>query len=116
MMSMAWIVSLSLTAPAELGVARGFLPSSPTLDNYRAVFATPLFVAALRNSVAIACLATSLAVAVATLAAWAVSRLGVTVEVMDIIRAFYEPIRGYRPDQATPVRLADEDGAAAERA
>jgi len=35
---------------------------------------------------------------------------------MDIIRAFYEPIRGYRPDQATPVRLADEDGAAAERA
>jgi len=73
---MGWIVSLSLTAPAELGVARGFLPSSPTLDNYRAVFATPLFVAALRNSVAIACLATSLAVVVATLAAWAVSRLG----------------------------------------
>ncbi len=35
---------------------------------------------------------------------------------MKVIRAFYEPIRGRRPAQATPVRLAEEDGAAAERA
>ena len=71
-----WIVSLSFTPPAALGVARGFLPGAATWDNYRAVFATRLFVAALRNSVAIACLATLLAVGVATLAAWAVARLG----------------------------------------
>jgi len=71
-----WIVALSFTPAAELGVARGFLPAAPTWDNYRAVFGTSLFVAALRNSVAIACLATTLAVAVATLAAWAVARLG----------------------------------------
>jgi multiple sugar transport system permease protein len=70
-----WIVSLSFTPPAELGVARGFLPAAATWDNYRAVFATSLFVAALRNSVAIACLATLLAVGVATLAAWGVARL-----------------------------------------
>jgi multiple sugar transport system permease protein len=70
-----WILSLSFTAPAELGAARGFLPVAPTWANYRAVFGTSLFVAALRNSVAIACLATSLAVGVATLAAWAVARL-----------------------------------------
>lgn len=35
---------------------------------------------------------------------------------MTIIRAFYEPIRGYRPAQTTPIRLAEENGAAAERA
>lgn len=71
-----WIVALSFTPAAELGVARGVLPAAPTWDNYRAVFGTTLFVAALRNSVGIACLATALAVAVATLAAWAVVRLG----------------------------------------
>jgi 1-acyl-sn-glycerol-3-phosphate acyltransferase len=35
---------------------------------------------------------------------------------MAIIRAFYEPIQGYRPAQTTPIRLAEEDGATAERA
>ncbi len=71
-----WVVSLSFTPPAALGVVRGFLPGAPTWDNYRAVFGTTLFVAALRNSVVVACLATSLAVGIAALAAWAVARLG----------------------------------------
>lgn len=35
---------------------------------------------------------------------------------MAIIRAFYASIEGLRPAQATPVRLAEEDGANAERA
>jgi 1-acyl-sn-glycerol-3-phosphate acyltransferase len=34
---------------------------------------------------------------------------------MAIIRAFYAPIEGLRPEQATEVRLAEEDGANAER-
>ena len=35
---------------------------------------------------------------------------------MEIIRDFYAPIQGRRPAQTTPIRLAEEDGAKAERA
>lgn len=70
-----WIVSLSFKSPAEIGAVHGFLPRHVTLENYRAVFATSLFTAALRNSIGIALLATVLAVSVASVAAYAVARL-----------------------------------------
>jgi multiple sugar transport system permease protein len=70
-----WIVSLSFKSPDEIGLSRGFLPQQPTWENYRAVFATGLFTAALRNSIGIALVATLLAVSVASIAAYAVARL-----------------------------------------
>jgi multiple sugar transport system permease protein len=70
-----WIVSLSLKSPDEIGLGRGFLPQQPTWENYRAVFTTSLFTAALRNSIGIALVATLLAVSVASVAAYAVARL-----------------------------------------
>jgi multiple sugar transport system permease protein len=70
-----WIVSLSFKSPDEIGLAARFLPQQPTWENYRAVFATNLFTAALRNSIAVALLATLLAVSVASVAAYAVARL-----------------------------------------
>jgi multiple sugar transport system permease protein len=70
-----WIVSLSFKSPDEIGLVARFLPQQPTWENYRAVFATNLFTAALRNSIAVALLATLLAVSVASLAAYAVARL-----------------------------------------
>ena len=70
-----WIVSLSLKSPDEIGSAHGFLPQHATWENYRAVFTTSLFTAALRNSLGIALVATLLAVSVASVAAYAVARL-----------------------------------------
>jgi multiple sugar transport system permease protein len=70
-----WIVSLSFKSPNEIGLSRAFLPRHPTWENYRVVFATSLFTAALRNSIGIALLATLLAVSVASVAAYAVARL-----------------------------------------
>jgi multiple sugar transport system permease protein len=72
-----WIVSLSLKSPDEIGSTHGFLPRHATWANYRAVFTTSLFTAALRNSLGIALVATLLAVSVASLAAYAVTRLRV---------------------------------------
>jgi multiple sugar transport system permease protein len=74
LLPVAWIVSLSLKKGDDL--ANGaFWPRVWTLDNYRAVFATPLFTSALRNSVGISLVATALSVALATLAAYALARL-----------------------------------------
>jgi len=70
-----WIVSLSFKSPDEIGLATRFLPRQATWNNYRAVFATSLFTAALRNSIAVALFATLLAVSVASVAAYAVARL-----------------------------------------
>jgi multiple sugar transport system permease protein len=70
-----WIVSLSFKSPGEIGGAHGFLPRHATWENYRAVFTTSLFTAALRNSLGIALAATLLAVSVASVAAYAVARL-----------------------------------------
>jgi multiple sugar transport system permease protein len=70
----AWIVSLSLKRPADLADQR-FLPSTVTLENYRAVFQDSQFPAALRNSLGIATVSTVLAVLVAMFAAYAIVRL-----------------------------------------
>jgi multiple sugar transport system permease protein len=69
-----WIVSLSLKTGAQLTDGR-FLPRTPSLQNYRTVFSSDLFTSALLNSIGIALIATVLAVAIATLAAYAIARL-----------------------------------------
>jgi len=69
-----WILSLSFKAGDELNNHR-FLPTSWTLENYRTVFTTPLFTNALRNSIFISLIATTLSVALATVAAYAIARL-----------------------------------------
>lgn len=70
----AWLVALSLKRGDDLQ-SRRFLPADWTLENYRAVFRTSLFTAALRNSIGISLLSTALSVALATLAAYAIARL-----------------------------------------
>lgn len=70
----AWIVSLSLKRPGDLGDNR-FLPQAITLEHYRAIFHDAQFPAALWNSIGIALIATALAVMLAALAAYAIVRL-----------------------------------------
>jgi len=69
-----WILSLSFKSGDEIN-NHGFLPTSWTLENYRTVFTTPLFTSALRNSIFISLIATSLSVVLATVAAYAIARL-----------------------------------------
>lgn len=73
----AWIFSLSLKPASELTSNR-FLPSEVTWENYRLIIsgdASDLFLPALRNSIGITLIATAIAVLMATLTAYAVSRL-----------------------------------------
>ena len=69
-----WILSLSLKAPETIGDGR-FIPSSWTLDNYNSVFSTGIFNAALINSIGIALITTVIALALASMAAYAIARL-----------------------------------------
>jgi multiple sugar transport system permease protein len=69
-----WILSLSLKKPGDLTDNR-FVPSSVTLDNFRAIFDDPQFGAALRNSIGIALISTVLGVTLAMFAAYAIVRL-----------------------------------------
>ena len=74
LLPLLWLVSLSLKSPATLTDKR-LWPVDPTLANYRSVVGSALFTRALLNSVAVAALTTLLAVGVATLAAYALTRL-----------------------------------------
>jgi multiple sugar transport system permease protein len=69
-----WLASLSFKDPATIADG-SFLPQKWTLDNYRGIFSTDLFTRALVNSIGIAVIATALAVAVGSMAAYAVARL-----------------------------------------
>jgi multiple sugar transport system permease protein len=69
-----WIISLSLKTPETIGDGR-FLPSVWTLDNYDVVFSTGFFTSALRNSIGIAMIATLISLALASFAAYAITRL-----------------------------------------
>jgi multiple sugar transport system permease protein len=69
-----WILSLSLKTPESIGDGR-FIPSDWTLDNYDAVFNTGFFTSALRNSIGIAMIATLISLALASMAAYAITRL-----------------------------------------
>ena len=74
LLPMLWILSLSLKSP-ETVTDRRLWPVDPTLANYRSIFGTSLFPRALVNSIGVALLTTFSAVLVATLAAYAVTRL-----------------------------------------
>ncbi|GAB7191323.1 carbohydrate ABC transporter permease [Kineococcus sp. NUM-3379] len=69
-----WIISLSLKAGDDIGNKR-FWPTQFSLENYRIVLSSDLFLTALRNSAGIALIATTISVVIATLAAYAVARL-----------------------------------------
>jgi multiple sugar transport system permease protein len=69
-----WIISLSLKAPETIGDGR-FIPSKWTLDNYETVFSTGFFNSALINSIGIALIATVISLALASMAAYAITRL-----------------------------------------
>jgi multiple sugar transport system permease protein len=74
LLPVAWIVSLSFKQGDDINNKK-FLPSDWSLDNYRTVFKTNLFTSALRNSIGISLIATTISVALATVAAYAIARL-----------------------------------------
>lgn len=69
-----WIVSLSFKAGDSITDQR-FWPTNWTFENYDIVLSSDLFLTALRNSVGISLIATTISVVIATLAAYAVARL-----------------------------------------
>jgi multiple sugar transport system permease protein len=70
-----WILSLSLKTPETIG-DQSFWPKDVTFDNYSAVFEEGLgFNRALINSIGIALITTVLALAFASMAAYAITRL-----------------------------------------
>jgi multiple sugar transport system permease protein len=76
LLPVAWIISLSFKSVAETTVGSPhFLPSDWTFQNYKDVLKNSDFQLALRNSFAIALIATALSVMFATLAAYAIARL-----------------------------------------
>jgi multiple sugar transport system permease protein len=74
MIPVLWIVSLSFKQGDDINNQK-FLPTHWTLDNYRTVFDTSLFTSALRNSIGISLIATTISVVLATVAAYAIARL-----------------------------------------
>ena len=70
----AWIVSLSFKKGDDINNQK-FLPTEWSLDNYDTVFDTDLFTSALRNSIGISLIATTISVVLATFAAYAIARL-----------------------------------------
>jgi multiple sugar transport system permease protein len=69
-----WIVMLSLKTPAT-ATDGSFIPHAWTLSNYSDIFKLGTFTSALRNSIGIGLIATVLAVALASSAAYAIARL-----------------------------------------
>ncbi len=72
-----WITSLSLKPPADIGDGK-FIPETVTLDNYDQIFSTNIFNAALVNSIGIASISTLISIVLASMAAYALSRLNFT--------------------------------------
>ena len=73
----AWIASLSFKPPADIGDGK-FIPETFTLDNYDQIFSTNIFNAALVNSIGIASISTLISIVLASMAAYALSRLNFT--------------------------------------
>jgi multiple sugar transport system permease protein len=73
-----WIISLSLKAPETISDQR-FLPSEISFDNYKTLFEGGIsdspFIKPLINSILIALIATTIAVVLAALTAYAIARL-----------------------------------------
>jgi multiple sugar transport system permease protein len=74
MLPVVWIVSLSFKKGDDINNQK-FWPSEWSWDNYSQVFENDLFTSALRNSFGISLIATTISVALATLAAYAIARL-----------------------------------------
>jgi multiple sugar transport system permease protein len=74
LLPVVWITSLSFKKGDDIN-NKQFFPKHWTLDNYRTVFDTSLFTSALRNSIGISLIATTISVALATVAAYAIARL-----------------------------------------
>src|ERR1700749_808613 len=75
LLPVVWILSLSFKDPTTIGDQR-FLPSKWTWDNYNSVFSGGLgFTHALINSIGIALITTVIALALASMAAYAITRL-----------------------------------------
>jgi multiple sugar transport system permease protein len=69
-----WILSLSLKDPTTIGDG-SFLPTHWTLSNYSTVFKTSFFTSSLINSIGIALITTVVALILASMAAYAITRL-----------------------------------------
>ncbi len=69
-----WLLMLSLKTPAS-ATDGSFIPHHWTLENYRDIFRQSVFTAALRNSIGIGLISTTLAVLLASSAAYAIARL-----------------------------------------
>jgi multiple sugar transport system permease protein len=69
-----WLLMLSLKSPATIADGR-LIPSSWSLENYTGIFQESIFTRALVNSIGIAAISTVIAVALASLAAYALARL-----------------------------------------
>jgi trehalose/maltose transport system permease protein len=72
-----WMISLSLKKPDELSDGR-FVPKSFSTENYDTIFSNAAFTKPLINSLAIAGIATLIAIVLASMAAYALSRLEFT--------------------------------------
>src|SRR6478609_5153040 len=71
-----WMLSLSFKDPSTFRSAKPtFFPKEWVWTNYKTVFSDSLFTSALRNSVGIALIATTLSVIVAMFASYAIARL-----------------------------------------
>ena len=72
----AWLISLSLKAPDQIGTDKNFWPKDPTFKNYEDLFTGASdFPEALRNSLLAAGGATLIAIVLAAMAAYALARL-----------------------------------------
>ena len=69
-----WLLSLSLKDGATLNDGKYF-PTSPTGDSYKAIFSNEDFIRALINSIGICLISTLVAIALGTMAAYAIARL-----------------------------------------
>src|SRR5919106_4507706 len=69
-----WLLMLSLKAPATVGDGR-LIPSSWSLENYKGIFDQDIFTRALVNSIGIALISTVIAILLAVMAAYAITRL-----------------------------------------
>jgi multiple sugar transport system permease protein len=72
-----WMISLSLKKPDELSDGR-FIPKSFSTENYDTIFGNAAFTKPLINSLAIAAIATLIAILLASMDAYALSRLEFT--------------------------------------
>jgi multiple sugar transport system permease protein len=69
-----WLINVSLKTGPDLSQA-DLLPPDPTLDNYQSIFENADFTKALRNSVGITVITTTLALLFGSFAAYALARL-----------------------------------------